>query len=288
MPTETTSISLELLLKDISSLPSLPVLFNKLDETINHPRSSISDIAKILSEDQGLASRILKLANSPLFGYFSKIDTITQATTIIGVQQVRDLALSVSVMGLFKDIPEDLITMADFWRHSIACALTARTLATSQREANLERFFVAGIMHDIGRLVMFIRIPDLCREMIETANQQQLCLHEVEQQRLGFDHAAVGGELLRQWKLPQRVADPVENHHCCSMSGQFPREAAILHCSDLIAHALEMGNSGNSLVPPLYPGAWERLGISIFQIPTLITQISDQFEELTRTLQDSE
>ncbi|MBC7963764.1 MAG: HDOD domain-containing protein [Steroidobacteraceae bacterium] len=285
MPTETAAISLDLLLKDVSALPSLPLLYNRLDETINHPRSSIADIAKILSEDQGLTSRILKLANSPLFGYFSKIDTITQAVTIIGVQQVRDLALAISVMGLFKGIPEDLITMDRFWRHSIACALAARVLATSQRETNLERFFVAGILHDIGRLVMFLRIPDLCREMIESARQQRLCLHEVERQRIGFDHAAVGGALLRQWKLPLRVADPVENHHCCSMSGQFPREAAILHCSDLIAHALELGSSGENLVPKLYPGAWEGLGISIFQLPTLISQVDVQFEEITGTLQ---
>lgn len=288
MQTETAAISLELLLKDVSALPSLPLLYNRLDETINHPRSSISDIAKVLSEDQGLASRILKLANSPLFGYFSKIDTITQAVTIIGIQQVRDLALAMSVMGLFKGIPEDLITMDRFWRHSIACALTARVLATSQRETNLERFFVAGILHDIGRLVMFLRIPDLCREMIETAAQQRLCLHDVERKRLGFDHAAVGGTLLRQWKLPLRVADPVENHHCCTMSEQFPREAAILHCSDLIAHALELGTSGENLVPSLYPGAWEKLGISIFQLPALVSQVEEQFEEITRTLQKEE
>jgi putative nucleotidyltransferase with HDIG domain len=281
-------MSLELLLKDVSSLPSLPLLYNRLDESINHPRSSIADIALILSEDQGLASRILKLANSPLFGYFSKIDTITQAVTIIGIQQVRDLALAISVMGLFKGIPEDLITMDRFWKHSIACALTARVLATSQRESNLERFFVAGILHDIGRLVMFLRIPDVCRDMIETAQQQRLCLYDVERQRLGFDHAAVGGALLRQWKLPTRVADPVENHHCCSLSGQFPREAAILHCSDIIAHALELGTSGQNLVPSLYPGAWERLGISTFQLPTLISQVEDQYEEITKTLQGGE
>lgn len=288
MPIETTAISLEMLLKDMSALPSLPLLYNRLDESINHPRSSIADIARILSEDQGLASRVLKLANSPLFGYFSKIDTITQAVTIIGIQQVRDMALAISVMGLFTGIPEDLITMDRFWRHSIACALTSRVLATSQRESNLERFFVAGILHDVGRLVMFLRIPDLCREMIETANQQCLCLHDVERQQLGFDHADVGGALLRQWKLPIRVADPVENHHCCSLSGQFPREAAILHCSDLIAHALELGTSGANLVPSLHPAAWERLGISTFQLPALIAQVEEQFEEITRTLQGDE
>lgn len=284
MPAKPT-ITLEELLSDVSSVPSLPLLYSKLDETINHPRSSIADIAKVLSEDQGLAARILKLANSPLFGYFSKIDTITQAVTIIGIQQVRDLALAISVMGLFKGLPEDLITMDRFWRHSIGAAMAARVLATSQRETNLERFFVAGILHDIGRLVMFLRIPDICREMLTTAKEQQLCLFDVERQQLGFDHADVGGTLLRRWKLPIRVAEPVEYHHRCSQAGQFPRESAILHCADLIAHALEFGNSGDNLVPTLVPGAWERLAISPFQIPSLVTQIESQFDAIAGALQ---
>ena len=284
MPPETT-ITIDALLNDVAAVPSLPLLYTRLDESINHPRSSIADIAKILSEDQGLAARILKLSNSPLFGYFSRIDTITQAVTIIGIQQVRDLALAVSVMGLFKGLPEDLITMEHFWRHSIGTALTARVLATSQREANLERFFVAGILHDIGRLVMFIRIPEICRNMMTTAREQQLCLYDVERQRLGFDHADVGGALLRRWKLPIRVAEPVEFHHRCNQAGQFPRESAILHCADLIAHAMEFGSSGDRLVPTLTPGAWERLAISPFQLPALFSQIESQFDEITTALQ---
>lgn len=280
-----TQMTIDSLLNDVSSVPSLPILYSRLDETINHPRSSIADIAKVLSEDQGLAARILKLANSPLFGYFSKIDTITQAVTIIGIQQVRDLALAVSVMGLFKGLPEDLITMELFWRHSIGTALTARVLAASQRETNLERFFVAGILHDIGRLVMFIRIPDVCREILTVARDNNLCLYEVERQRLGFDHGDVGGALLRLWKLPIRVAEPVELHHHCNQAGQFPRESAILHCADLISHALEFGSSGDVLVPQLTSGAWERLAISHFQLPTLVNQIEGLFEETTSALQ---
>ncbi|MDD2851978.1 MAG: HDOD domain-containing protein [Desulfuromonadaceae bacterium] len=277
-------VTLDELLSDVSSVPSLPLLYSRLDETINHPRSSIADIAKVLSEDQGLAARILKLANSPLFGYFSKIDTVTQAVTIIGIQQVRDLALAISVIGVFKGLPKDLVTMECFWRHSIGAALAARVLATSQREANLERFFVAGILHDIGRLLLFMRLPDLCREMIETARNSNQCLHELERQRLGYDHADVGGALLRRWKLPTRVTEPVEYHHRCNHAGQFPRESAILHCADLLAHALELGGSGEERVPPLIPGSWERLTVSPFQLPQIVAQIDNQLEEISKAL----
>jgi HD-like signal output (HDOD) protein len=276
--------SLEELISDVSAVPSLPLLYSRLDETINHPRSSIADIARVLSEDQGLTARILKMANSPLFGYFSRIDTITQAVTIIGIQQVRDLALAITVLGLFKGLPEDLITMERFWRHSIGSALAARVLATSQRETNLERFFVAGILHDIGRLVLFTRLPELCREMIETAGEERKCLYEIERIRLGFDHADVGGALLRRWKLPTRIAEPVEFHHRCNLAAQFPRESAVLHCADLLTHALEIGTSGDGSVPPLIDGSWERLAISPFQLPHIVSLIDRQLDEITSDL----
>lgn len=284
MSPEAGVVTMETLLEGVSAVPSLPLFHARLDEAINHPRSSIADISKIISEDQGLTARILKLANSPLFGYFSRIDTITQAVTIIGVQQVRDLALAISVMGLFSGIPEDLVTMELFWKHSIACGLSARILATSQRESNLERFFVAGILHDIGRLVMFINIPDLCREMIEFARGEERLLYEVERERLGFDHGDVGGSLLQRWKIPPRVAEPVGCHHHSRHSGQYPREAAILHLADLIAHALEFGSSGEGCVPRLDPWAWERLALSPHLFPSLVREIDTQFSETVKIL----
>ena len=272
-------ITVENMVQDVSTIHSLPLFYSRLSEAINHPRSSIADVAKIISEDQGLTARILKLANSPIFGCFSKIESITQAVTIIGVQQVRELALAISVMDVFKGIPKDLVNMEQFWRHSIVTGLTARLLATSQREANLERFFVGGILHDVGRLVMFIKIPDLCREILEECRSNRLLLHQAERERLSFDHADVGGNLLRRWKIPPRIAEPVEFHHCCQRAEQYPRETSILHFADVIAHALEIGGSGEICVPRLDPNVWDGLNISPYFLPSLVKQIDMTFAE---------
>lgn len=275
----------EELVEDVSTIHSLPLFYSRLCEAIDHPRSSIADLAAIISDDQGLTARILKLANSPLFGYFSKIETITQAVTIIGVLQVRDLALALCVMDAFRGIPEDLVDMAQFWRHSVATGLSARLLATEQRESNLERFFVAGILHDVGRLVMYLRVPDVCRELIEESRSQGTLLFLKERERFGFDHADVGGTLLRRWKIPPRVTAPVELHHnCAGGGGQYPREAWILHVADIIAHALELGNSGEVSVPVLEPDVWERLNISNFHLPNLVKQLDASFSETMRVL----
>ncbi|ACH37835.1 metal-dependent phosphohydrolase, HDOD domain-containing [Citrifermentans bemidjiense Bem] len=280
--------SVEHMVEDVSTIHSLPMFYSQLSEAIDHPRSSIGDIAKIISEDQGLTARILKLANSPLFGYFSKIDTITQAVTIIGVLQVRDLALALSVMDVFKGIPEDLVNMEQFWKHSIATGLAARILATSQREANLERFFVAGILHDIGRLVMYVRVPGICLELLEQCRATDTLLHRAEREKFGFDHADVGGALLKKWKIPPRVAEPVGAHHDCRLGDQYPRESSILHIADIIAHALQLGNSGEIFVPELDKGVWDRLQISCYFLPTLVKQVDSTYEQTVSVLFGSE
>jgi putative nucleotidyltransferase with HDIG domain len=277
-------VNIDQMVQDVSTIHSLPMFYSQLSEAIDHPRSSIADIAKIISEDQGLTARILKLANSPLFGYFSKIETITQAVTIIGVLQVRDLALALSVMDVFAGIPETVVNMDQFWRHSLGTGLAAKVLATSQREASLERFFVAGILHDVGRLVMYIRCPDLSLELLQRCRSTGELLYRVERELFGFDHAEVGGALLRRWKIPPRVAEPVERHHSCQKAEQYPREASILHFADIVAHALQLGNSGELLVPELDRGVWERLSVSCHFLPSLVQQVDATFDETVQVL----
>jgi putative nucleotidyltransferase with HDIG domain len=281
-------LSVENMVEDVSTIHSLPLFYSQLSEAMDHPRTSIGDIAKIISEDQGLTARILKLANSPLFGYFSKIDTITQAVTIIGVLQVRDLALALSVMDVFKGIPGSLVNMEQFWKHSIATGLAARLLATSQREANLERFFVAGILHDIGRLVMYVQVPDISLELLEECRSNGQLLHRAERQRFSFDHADVAATLLRRWKIPPGITEPVGSHHDCRRAEQYPREASILHLADIFAHALEIGNSGEVFVPQLENAVWDRLRISTFFLPSLLTQVDSTFRETISVLYGSD
>lgn len=262
-----------------STVYSLPLFYERLNETINHPRSSIDDIGKIITEDQGLTARLLRLANSPMFGWFGKVDSIGKAVTIIGTQQLRDLALAASVMGVFKGIPEDLLNMASFWRHSIACGIVARTLATWRRENNVERFFVAGMLHDIGQLIMATTLPDIVKEMIEKSRNENRMFLEVERERLGFDHADAGGALLKSWKIPANIGEPVTYHHTPALADQFPMEVSIVHISDIICQCLSLGQSCEWYVPPLDGGSWERLGISPHQLDVVLKQAESHINE---------
>lgn len=271
--------SLEILISQTESVYSLPLIYERLTEVINHPRSSIEDITRVISKDQGLTARLLRLANSPLFGYFSKIDSIGKAATIIGTQQLQSLALAVSIIEVFNGVPEDIVNMRTFWQHSIACGITARALAIYRREANVERVFAAGILHDIGRLVICTAMPDIFNRMLQTAREENSLLFRIEGEFLGYTHAAVGGKLLGKWRIPASIAEPVACHHYPYKARVFPLETAFVHLADIICKSMGIGSNGECYVPPLEESSWERLDIPTVALPEIVKHVEPQLAE---------
>jgi len=269
--------SLEGLVARTTTVCSPPLIYQRFNEVINDPRSSVKDIGRVANEDQGLTARILKLANSPMFGFYSRIDSIDRALTIIGTQQVRDLALAATVMRDFKDIDSRLINMHQFWKHSVACGIVSRNLAVSLRQSNVERFFVHGILHDIGQLLMATAIPKTMSGILRMSREKKELYFSTEAGQLGFDHADLGGALLSAWKIPQNIVEPVTFHHRPRQSVKFPLETAVVHLADLICQAMEFGSSGEWCVPPLDSSAWDRLGLPVSSLGLLIHQTEPQF-----------
>lgn len=279
IPEQSGAPFLEKIIDETSTVYSLPYFYERLNEAINHPKTSIADIAHIITEDHGLTARLLKLANSPMFGYYSRIDSISKAVTIIGTQPLRDLALAVSVMDTFRGIPEELMNMESFWQHGISCGIVARNLAIYLHERNVERCFVAGILHDIGQLVLCTRVPERIRSVIEECGEMGLFYHRRERERLGFDHGDVGLALLTRWKIPAGIQDPVAHHHRPHLAGQYPLETAIIHLADIICHAMEFGHTGERMVPSLDAAAWERIAIPVNVLAVILKQSEAQLDD---------
>ncbi|MBF0505806.1 MAG: HDOD domain-containing protein [Nitrospirae bacterium] len=272
------AIQLASLIRDNIKICSPPAVFRSLNDAVNNRRSSVTDIGNIISEDPGLTVRILKLANSPLYGFPSKIETISKAVLIIGTKQIIDIALATSVVRLFKGLPEDLITMETFWRHSIACGVIARVMAGYRREPNVETFFTAGILHDIGRLIMYTKMPVECRNILYQITKQPQLLFKAEREAFGFDHTDVGGLLLKEWKLPQNLTEAVEYHHNPDKASRCPVEAATIHIADILAHAMQLGSSGEKYIPRLSEEAWAKLSFQTSILPFLFKQASQHVE----------
>ena len=265
------------LIAQSSNIASLPIIYQRLDEAINDPYSDLSQIAEILSEDSSLSARLLRLANSAMFSFPSKVETISRAITIIGTKQLRDLVLATSVIDLFKDVPEEYVSMESFWRHSIATGITARIIATYRREANIERFYVLGLLHDIGRLLMYLQIPEMTNKAIEISIEESIPLYQAEYQLLNFNHSTVGKELLIEWKLPPSLQEGVVYHHTPQRAKRYPEDAATVHIADIIANAFNLGSSGEPTVPQFVEHSWKLLGLTVDQLPHITEQVQIQY-----------
>jgi putative nucleotidyltransferase with HDIG domain len=276
------ALDAERIVTKVLKVAALPAVAIKFSEAIKNPLTSNQDLDNIVSEDSALAAKVLMIANSALFNFPSKIDTISKAITIIGHKQLNEIILSCSIVSLFKDIPQSIIDMEQFWRHSIAVATTARILASIRREQNIEKFFTAGLLHDIGKLILFVEAPEYIKEVLDKSAETKNLMHKVEQEVLGFDHAKLGAMLLKKWKLPEEIVTAVYYHHMPSISSGDIVNPSIIHIADIIAHALQYGSTGEKLVPALNEKAWNVLGLDVDILSPVIEQLNVQHNEAVK------
>lgn len=274
------NITADSLVRKAHDIGSLPTIYSELDRKINDPLSNLEDIANILLDDAGLSARLLRLSNSAMYNFPSKVDTITRAITIIGTKQLRDLALATSIIAQFKGIKQSIIDMEDFWKHSIGVGIAARVIATYQVESNVERFYLMGLLHDIGRIIMFTQIPAVMADLIVNCKEERQLLYEQEREALGFEHSKVGQLLLKNWKLPMPIVEAVGHHHHPFRSRTYSHEASVVHVADTLINAIQLGSSsGIAIVPKLDERAWDNIGLSSALIPDILAHTEIQYRD---------
>ncbi len=264
------------LISDSLELASLPAVVMRAMELLNDPETSASDIGQVISEDPALSAKLLKIVNSAFYSFPSRIDTISRAITIVGTLEITDLILGSTAVDAFAGLPNELIDMTHFWEHSLYAGVVARVLARHHRAPNTERFFVSGLLHDIGSLVLYHQRPEESRAALEKA-RAGTSLHLAEQEIFGFDHSDVGAELMQAWNLPEAFIEAARYHHRPTETKRFPLEAAMVHLADVIAASAHTTGSGTEHVPPLEPGAWDLTGLSVEITESVITEADRQF-----------
>ncbi len=276
------SLSLRELVEGESRLVSLPDIYFRIVEAIESPRSSALQIAKVVGKDTSLSAKLLKIVNSSFYGFPSRIESIARAVAIIGGNELSSLALGVSAIQLFRDVPEGFVTMRSFWRHSIAVGVLARLLGTRASIRQDERVFTAGLLHDIGRLLLLRKVPFSMAQILAQSRSRRIPLVEAERGCFGFDHASVGGGLLSEWNLPAGLTASVRFHHNPLGAGNEEDRigAAALQVADLLAVANRLGSSGAQVLPPLAPEAPELLSLSPNALEPILLQAERQVREI--------
>jgi len=271
-------LSAQVLVKDVQ-LTSFPDIYYRIQKVLNDPKSSASYLAEVIGKDTGLSTKLLRIANSAFYGLPSKVDTVTRAITMIGLNEITTLAMGVLAMRFFKGIPQGLIDMKTFWVHSIACGSVASIMARGNKGLEEERFFVAGMLHDMGRLVMAIALPQTTVETIRRSRSSLIPLFQIEKELFGYDHAYVASALLRKWNFPVALENMVKHHH---EPGGAPQllDASLIHIANIIALACQFGHSGEVFVPPLSDKAWKTLNMT----PSVLAPVISQTERIVNEM----
>ncbi len=246
-----------------AKLISLPEAYLKLKAVLENPHYTVQQVAEAIGHDPALAARVLRLVNSPYFGLPTRIDNIPRAVSLLGTQQIHDLALATAVAHVFRGIDPKLHDMAGFWSRSLFSALVAQQLARICRVQQAERLFVAGLLADLGHLILYQSIP---RESLNAERRwQELArpLVEVEREMLGLDYARVGATLMRQWQLPEALVESTEFHPEPLRARHDPLATAVVHLAMLMAQARRLDIAfGEGLAQP-HPESLRRVGITV-------------------------
>ncbi|MDY0361058.1 MAG: HDOD domain-containing protein [Desulforegulaceae bacterium] len=270
-------LTLEDFMENDEKLPVLPDIFTKLMDIIENPRSSASDIAGIVEKDASLSARTLKLVNSSFYGFSKKIDTIYNAVVILGTKQLSLIAMGLSVLKIFKDVPSKYLNMRKIWEHSLAVGICSRIISRQTDCQDYNKIFLAGVLHDIGKLVLFKKIPLKCALIIKEVWEKDLFILEAEEKYLGFTHCEAGERICSKWKLPDLFGDIAKNHHN-PQNSQFPLQCSVVHLAEVIVNAIEIGCSGEKLVLPLNEYSWDILDLSPNAIPVIIRQLQVEMQ----------
>jgi putative nucleotidyltransferase with HDIG domain len=237
--TVTSEEKLKRRLSTISNLPSPPLVFTQITKVINDPRTSVKDVAAVMSEDAAMSAKVLRLSNSAFYGARSEITGIRQAILVLGLEAVKSLVLSSSVFDMFKSQKLDTEFQEAFWRHSLATALAGRMIIKQHRSLSCydpEVAFSAGLLHDIGKLIICCFMPEEHKQIKQLLKEQRLSDYQVEESVIGYPHTLIGRMLAQNWKLPTSIQEAVEFHHSPTNPGtEDNKYSCVIHVADYLA-----------------------------------------------------
>lgn len=268
-------------LKQLRDLPALPSVVLDLIGSFGREDVDVTTLAEKMSRDQALAAKILRLANSSFYGLPAKVRTVKQAIVVLGFDSARALAVASSVIETFGAGGHH-VDVADFWRHSIAVALGAKNLA---RRASLDQdfAFVAGLLHDVGQLVLAIGFPDEYARVLEACAGDDITVSEAELRVLGVDHQRAGQLLAEMWKFPPLIQRAI-GHHDAPAAADLADVPGVVHAANALVLALDLDGGPHAAVPRLLDGTWDALRLAPEHLLAVCRETEGQFEEACQLL----
>jgi putative nucleotidyltransferase with HDIG domain len=258
----------------LKNVPTLPGVFQKIIPLMENPNAKAQDIAHVISSDQALSAKILRVVNSVFYGFPGRISNITHALILLGFDVAKGLVLSTAIFDMMKTGG-----FFSLWKHSLGCAATARIIAGRINPPDPEDVSIAALLHDIGKVVIRIELPEESSRIDKVVAEEQISTYEAEEAILGFNHTTVGNWLCQEWHLPDKLTDPITYHHKPNLSTLAPLPTAIVHVANILVRGIGFGFAGDDLVPQIDLAAWQTLNISDSLLEQIVKEMDDKLQD---------
>jgi HD-like signal output (HDOD) protein len=255
------------------NLPALPSAVSEITRMLRSPYSSSERIAWVIERDQALSAKVLKVVNSPIYGFPGRISSVKHALVLLGVNVIRGIIISSAIFDAMNK------TMMGLWEHSVACSLASVEIAKASGLEHPEEYSVMGLLHDVGKMIFYMQIPEVKHEIDIMVKREDILFMEAEKKLLGFGHDKINAWLCTHWNLPLNLKEALICHHSPTLAAYAPEAASVVHLADFMVRFFECGSGGDDNVPPI-----EAEALRILNIDHLI--LEDIFEKLVEIYSD--
>lgn len=265
-------------------LISLPEIYIRISQVLEDPNHDTKQIGDIVSHDPALTARILRIVNSAYYGLSSKIELVTRAVSVIGEDDLHNLVLATSAVDTFKRIPNQLLDIDLFWQHSVHCGIVSRLLSKHCNILHGERLFIAGMLHDIGKLILYFKEPEISQQVLLASAESDGQLFRSEQELIGFTHGDVGAALIDAWKLSGTLKEVAAYHHTPLKAKNHRLETSIVHIANCVVNAIGPDTEVNEFIldndSGFEPESLKITGLDLKILPEIMEQVWEQSSEV--------
>jgi putative nucleotidyltransferase with HDIG domain len=260
-------------IQHIEGLATIPGVAKKAIELVGNPNASLAEISHFIGTDPALATKVLRMINSALYGFTQRISSLKQAVFLLGLNSVRSLILSVTVFDLMEKV------MVGLWEHSVGTAIVVRLVGRKKGLRDAQEASIYGLLHDIGKIVLALQYPEDYERLLKEAKTRGVSILSVETEYFSVDHATVGGWIAEYWGFPKDLVEVIKYHHKPQLARNMKVETGITHLADIILRAKGFGFAGDDTVPPVEPAMWELIGLGESDIRDILNEMEDLLEE---------
>jgi len=259
----------------VKDLPTLPKVLDEVSRLVEDPDSSTEQIARVISYDQVLSAKVLKMVNSPIYGFPGRIGSIQHALVLLGFNVIKGVIISTSVFDIMTQ------NMVGLWEHSVGCALACTEAAKAAGLKDPEEYSVIGLLHDLGKVVASVQLPEIKGEIEGLIKEKDMTYIEAEKEALGFDHQMINAWLANHWRLPPKIKEGMACHHKPARAEHYPVVSCVVHLADFLVRLFEYGSGGDDNVSYLDPQALELLKLELSDLDRIVDNMSDKFIEVS-------